>query len=176
MRKIAHFDVEAIQGSYSRPGIVLFDELEKASPQVVRSFQSGRLDRKAMPWRSVSSTSDAPSTRSGTTRRSSPNRAPNSAKTIRVGAAALCWLMHFARFTGLDDEADGWAGDRIQQATLDQPGVHRRIEPRVVDDVVGMAVGFRVIGLAVGFRVVGFAVGLRVVVCNLRSSYNNEIR
>ncbi|HSC83212.1 MAG TPA: AAA family ATPase [Pseudomonas sp.] len=32
------FDIEAIQGSYSRPGIVLFDELEKASKEVVRSL------------------------------------------------------------------------------------------------------------------------------------------
>ncbi|HBX55485.1 AAA family ATPase [Pseudomonas sp. UBA2684] len=32
------FDAEAIQGSYSRPGIVLFDELEKASKDVLRSL------------------------------------------------------------------------------------------------------------------------------------------
>lgn len=32
------FDAEAIQGSYSRPGIVLFDELEKASKEVLRSL------------------------------------------------------------------------------------------------------------------------------------------
>ncbi|CAD5107479.1 AAA family ATPase [Zestomonas carbonaria] len=32
------FDVEAIQGSYGRPGIVLFDELEKADRGVVRSL------------------------------------------------------------------------------------------------------------------------------------------
>ncbi|MBQ24694.1 MAG: AAA family ATPase [Alcanivorax sp.] len=32
------FDVEAIQGSFSKPGIVLFDELEKASPEVVRAL------------------------------------------------------------------------------------------------------------------------------------------
>lgn len=31
-------DIEAIQGSFSQPGIVLFDELEKASPAVVRSL------------------------------------------------------------------------------------------------------------------------------------------
>lgn len=41
------FDAEAITGSFSRPGIVLFDELEKASPEVVRSLlnvlDSGRL-------------------------------------------------------------------------------------------------------------------------------------
>lgn len=41
------FDIEAIQGSYSRPGIVLFDELEKASKEVVRSLlgvlENGRL-------------------------------------------------------------------------------------------------------------------------------------
>ncbi|MGE8498748.1 MAG: AAA family ATPase [Pseudomonas sp.] len=41
------FDVEAIQGSYSRPGIVLFDELEKANKEVVRSLlgvlENGRL-------------------------------------------------------------------------------------------------------------------------------------
>lgn len=41
------FDVEAIQGSFSRPGIVLFDELEKASKEVVRSLlnvlDSGQL-------------------------------------------------------------------------------------------------------------------------------------
>jgi ATP-dependent Clp protease ATP-binding subunit ClpA len=41
------FDIEAIQGSFSRPGIVLFDELEKASREVVRSLlnvlDSGRL-------------------------------------------------------------------------------------------------------------------------------------
>lgn len=41
------FDVEAIQGTFSRPGIVLFDELEKASREVVRSLlnvlDSGRL-------------------------------------------------------------------------------------------------------------------------------------
>jgi ATP-dependent Clp protease ATP-binding subunit ClpA len=32
------FDAEAIQGSFSRPGIVLFDELEKASKEVLRSL------------------------------------------------------------------------------------------------------------------------------------------
>lgn len=32
------FDVEAIQGSFGKPGLVLFDELEKASPEVVRSL------------------------------------------------------------------------------------------------------------------------------------------
>ncbi|TVP44513.1 MAG: ATP-dependent Clp protease ATP-binding subunit [Halomonas sp.] len=41
------FDIEAIQGSYSKPGIVLFDELEKASKEVVRSLlnvlDSGQL-------------------------------------------------------------------------------------------------------------------------------------
>jgi ATP-dependent Clp protease ATP-binding subunit ClpA len=41
------FDIEAIAGSYSRPGIVLFDELEKASKEVVRSLlnvlDSGRM-------------------------------------------------------------------------------------------------------------------------------------
>lgn len=41
------FDAEAITGTFSRPGIVLFDELEKASPEVVRSLlnvlDSGRL-------------------------------------------------------------------------------------------------------------------------------------
>ncbi|MEX5583725.1 AAA family ATPase [Pseudomonas lurida] len=35
---ISLFNSELIQGAYSRPGIVLFDELEKASPQVVRSL------------------------------------------------------------------------------------------------------------------------------------------
>lgn len=41
------FDGEAIAGSFSRPGIVLFDEIEKASREVVRSLlgvlDSGRL-------------------------------------------------------------------------------------------------------------------------------------
>ncbi|WP_028240190.1 AAA family ATPase [Stutzerimonas azotifigens] len=41
------FDAEAIAGSFSRPGIVLFDELEKASREVVRSLlnvlETGRL-------------------------------------------------------------------------------------------------------------------------------------
>ncbi|MCQ4323403.1 AAA family ATPase [Stutzerimonas stutzeri] len=41
------FDVEAIAGSFGRPGIVLFDELEKASREVVRSLlnvlDSGQL-------------------------------------------------------------------------------------------------------------------------------------
>lgn len=41
------FDIDAIQGSYSKPGIVLFDELEKASKEVVRSLlnvlDSGQL-------------------------------------------------------------------------------------------------------------------------------------
>ncbi len=32
------FDVEAIEGSFSRPGIVLFDEVEKASTEVLRSL------------------------------------------------------------------------------------------------------------------------------------------
>lgn len=32
------FDVDKIRGSYSKPGIVLFDELEKASPEVIRSL------------------------------------------------------------------------------------------------------------------------------------------
>lgn len=41
------FDVDAIAGSFSKPGIVLFDELEKASPEVVRALlnvlERGRL-------------------------------------------------------------------------------------------------------------------------------------
>lgn len=41
------FDGEAIAGSFGRPGIVLFDELEKASPEVLRSLlgilEHGRL-------------------------------------------------------------------------------------------------------------------------------------
>lgn len=41
------FDIEAIQGSFSKPGIVLFDELEKASTEVIRSLlnvlDSGRM-------------------------------------------------------------------------------------------------------------------------------------
>ncbi len=41
------FDQEAIQGSFSKPGIVLFDELEKASKEVIRSLlnvlDSGQL-------------------------------------------------------------------------------------------------------------------------------------
>ncbi len=41
------FDAEAIAGSFGRPGIVLFDELEKASPEVLRSLlgilEHGRL-------------------------------------------------------------------------------------------------------------------------------------
>lgn len=32
------FDIEAIEGSFSRPGIVLFDEIEKASKEVIRSI------------------------------------------------------------------------------------------------------------------------------------------
>ena len=32
------FDVDKIQGSYSKPGVVLFDELEKASSEVIRSL------------------------------------------------------------------------------------------------------------------------------------------
>ncbi|MBB60328.1 AAA family ATPase [Stutzerimonas balearica] len=40
-------DAEAIAGSFSRPGIVLFDELEKAGPEVIRSLlgvlDSGQL-------------------------------------------------------------------------------------------------------------------------------------
>jgi len=32
------FDPELIHGSFSRPGVVLFDEIEKASPEVVRSL------------------------------------------------------------------------------------------------------------------------------------------
>lgn len=41
------FDAEAIAGSFGKPGIVLFDELEKASPEVLRSLlgilEHGRL-------------------------------------------------------------------------------------------------------------------------------------
>lgn len=41
------FDVDAIQGSFSKPGVVLFDEVEKASPEVVRTLlnvlDTGRL-------------------------------------------------------------------------------------------------------------------------------------
>ncbi|MFC3940791.1 AAA family ATPase [Pseudomonas gingeri] len=44
---VSLFDSELIQGSYSRPGIVLFDELEKASDEVLRSLlgilESGTL-------------------------------------------------------------------------------------------------------------------------------------
>lgn len=35
---VSLFNSELIQGTYSRPGIVLFDELEKASKEVVRSL------------------------------------------------------------------------------------------------------------------------------------------
>ena len=41
------FDEDAIKGSFSKPGIVLFDELEKASPEVIRALlnvlERGRL-------------------------------------------------------------------------------------------------------------------------------------
>lgn len=41
------FDIEAIQGSFSQPGIVLFDEIEKASTEVIRALlnvlDTGRL-------------------------------------------------------------------------------------------------------------------------------------
>jgi ATP-dependent Clp protease ATP-binding subunit ClpA len=41
------FDLDLIQGSFSKPGIVLFDELEKASTEVIRALlnvlESGRL-------------------------------------------------------------------------------------------------------------------------------------
>ncbi|BES71228.1 AAA family ATPase [Marinobacter nanhaiticus D15-8W] len=41
------FDIDAVQGSFSKPGIVLFDEVEKASPEVVRTLlnvlDTGRL-------------------------------------------------------------------------------------------------------------------------------------
>ena len=41
------FDEDAIKGSFSKPGIVLFDELEKASPEVIRTLlnvlERGRL-------------------------------------------------------------------------------------------------------------------------------------
>lgn len=41
------FNIEAIQGSFSQPGIVLFDEIEKASTEVIRALlnvlDSGRL-------------------------------------------------------------------------------------------------------------------------------------
>jgi len=44
---VSLFDSELIEGTYSRPGIVLFDELEKASDEVLRSLlgilESGRL-------------------------------------------------------------------------------------------------------------------------------------
>src|SRR3546814_17240698 len=44
---VSLLDSELIQGTYSRPGIVLFDELEKASTDVVRSllgiFENGHL-------------------------------------------------------------------------------------------------------------------------------------
>lgn len=45
------FDFEKIEGSYSRPGIVLFDEIEKASREVARALlnvlDTGRLDLSA---------------------------------------------------------------------------------------------------------------------------------
>ncbi|BCD86395.1 ATP-dependent protease ATP-binding subunit-like protein AmiB [Pseudomonas solani] len=45
------FDAEAIQGSFGRPGIVLFDELEKAGKEVVRSLlgvlENGQLTLSA---------------------------------------------------------------------------------------------------------------------------------
>jgi len=45
------FDFEKIEGSYSRPGIVLFDEIEKSSKEVARALlnvlDSGRLELSA---------------------------------------------------------------------------------------------------------------------------------
>lgn len=40
------FDIEAIQGSFGKPGIVLFDELEKASTEVIRSLLNVLEDGK----------------------------------------------------------------------------------------------------------------------------------
>ena len=41
------FDADQVQGSFSKPGVVLFDEIEKASPEVVRTLlnvlDTGRL-------------------------------------------------------------------------------------------------------------------------------------
>src|SRR5450432_3448740 len=43
--------------------------------------------------------------------------------------------------TAFDDEADDVAGDRIEQAGLDQDAVHRRVEKEIIGGVVDMAVG-----------------------------------
>ncbi len=43
--------------------------------------------------------------------------------------------------TALDHEADDRARRRVEQPRFDQDRVHRRIEQRVLDDVVEMAVG-----------------------------------
>jgi len=42
---------------------------------------------------------------------------------------------------GLDDEADRIAALDVEQPGFDQPGVHRRVEPLVIDRVVDVAVG-----------------------------------
>ena len=45
---ISLFNSELIQGTYSRPGIVLFDELEKASQEVVRNSE-GAIEIEVAP-------------------------------------------------------------------------------------------------------------------------------
>src|SRR5689334_6484533 len=42
---------------------------------------------------------------------------------------------------GLDNQPDRVSGDRIEKTLLDQPGVHGGVEPFVIDDIVGVAVG-----------------------------------
>lgn len=42
---------------------------------------------------------------------------------------------------GLDDEANRVARQDVEQAGLDQPGVHRRVEPGIIDHIVDVPVG-----------------------------------
>jgi ATP-dependent Clp protease ATP-binding subunit ClpA len=113
---ITLFNVEAIEGSSSRPGIVLFDELEKASREVIRSLLN-ILDTGTLLLSS------------GTRRINFRNSLIFMTSNIGAHEAAL----HFQRF------AQGWRRwlgiPARREADLLEAALHRHFEPEFLNRI-----------------------------------------
>ncbi|WP_253449067.1 AAA family ATPase [Halomonas sp. Y3] len=110
------FDAERIRGSFSTPGVVLFDELEKASPEVIRTL----LNVLDSGWLTLPA----------------GNRQVDFCNalifmTSNLGAAEL------ARYQGRFQR--GWrrlfAPDPARQKQLLEEALHRRFEPEFINRI-----------------------------------------
>lgn len=113
---ISLFNSELIQGTYSRPGIVLFDELEKASQEVVRSLL-GILENGQLTLAGGSRTLDF--------------RNSLIFMTSNIGAQQA--RQHRQRFTqGWRRLVRGWVR---REASVLEEALHRHFEPEFLNRI-----------------------------------------